>query len=192
MLLLSELRPNNLYMVKNNIVGALEDHLNDGNEFLLYFHGMPIGVDFKEVRAIPLTDDWLTQLGLKERYAKGEWSWANCGPAGGWQSDTELHNDGGKYYYINGYPPIEYVHQLQNLYAALTREELSYKPELLKLGKELARIQYLENGLQSVANVITEVMGDLDKYIEDHRFKNAHGKLRVLPRIMNDIIEGKH
>jgi hypothetical protein len=192
MLLLSELRPNNLYMVKNSIVVALEDHLNDGNDFLLYFHGMPSGVRFDEVRPIPLTDDWLTQLGLKERYVKGEWSWSNCTPKGEWSSNTEIVNHKGKYEYMAGYPPIEYVHQLQNLYAALTREELSYKPELLKLGKEFARIQYLENGLRSIAEAVTSMVTDMPPYIEDSRFKSTYSRLRVIPGIVNDIIDGKH
>jgi hypothetical protein len=152
MLVLSELRPNNLYHIKRSILVALEDHLNDGNSFLLYFHGMPLGVDFKEARPIPLTDDWLRQLGLVERYAKGEWSWANCTPGREWMSNTEIHNDGGKYYYIAGYPPIEYVHQLQNLYHAITRQELSYKADLLNppVMEHSERVQYLEAGLRGV------------------------------------------
>lgn len=163
MLVLSELRPNNLYLIKNNILVALEDHLNDGTSFLLYFHGMPSGVDFKEVRPIPLTDDWLRQLGLVERYAKGEWSWANCRSDNkGWQSDTELHNDGGKYYYINGYPPIEYVHQLQNLYAALTREELKYKADILTPAKEIARISILENALLTISEHCKKAASTID------------------------------
>lgn len=192
MLMLSELRPNNLYMVKNNIVVALEDHLNDGTDFLLYFHGMPLGIRFDQVRPIPLNDDWLQQLGLRQRYAKGEWSWANCNPGREWSSNTEIVNHKGRYEYMAGYPPIEYVHQLQNLYAALTREELTYKADVLKPGKEIARIQYLEDGLRSVAETIADICNNVSGYIEDHRFKAAHSRLRVLPGIMNDIIEGKH
>jgi hypothetical protein len=159
---ISELRPNNLYHIKRNILVVLEDHLNDGTSYLLYFHGMPSGVPLAQVRPIPLTGEWLRQLGLVERYVKGEWSWANCTPGREWQSDTELHNDGGKYYYIAGYPPIEYVHQLQNLYAAITRQELTYKPDLLTPSKDIARIQRLESGLETIAEMCLKAARDME------------------------------
>lgn len=192
MLLLSELRPNNLYQIKNNIIVSLEDHLNDGTQMLLYFHGLQSGVDFKEVWPIPLTDDWLRQLGLVERYVKNEWSWANCTRKGEWGSDTEIHNDGGIYYYNVAYPPIQYVHQLQNLYAALTREELPYKAELLKPSKEFARIEYLENGLRTISDNARDGAAKIFHLTkEDSIIRDMYGKLHALHVLANDLIKGK-
>lgn len=177
-------------MIKNNIVVALEDHLNDGTDFLVYFHGMPSGVPFKDVRPIPLTDDWLRQLGLKERYCKGEWSWANCRQGGEWQSDTEIHNDGGKYYYITGYPPIEYVHQLQNLYAGITREELSYKADVLTPAKEIARIGILESALTTISEhckKAADTISDMDNI----RVIKVYHTLNALSKEADNVVNNK-
>ena len=77
----------------------------------------------ENIEPIPLTEEWLTKLGL-------EFSGLY------WEVDSvnfELINDGDGYYngvnvgeYSHGIE-IKYVHQLQNLYFALTGTELEIK-----------------------------------------------------------------
>lgn len=95
------------------------------NESILY-------LDTKSFNPIPLTEEWIYNFGLRERYCKGEWSWANCKQGKGvWGSYTESYFNkyGEGLSYSGSYPNILYVHQLQNLYFALTREELTLKTE---------------------------------------------------------------
>lgn len=94
--------------------------------------GDPIGCKIEDLNPIPLTEEWLLEFGLKERYVKGEWSWFDCKREGFWSSDTEIKNTKNSgatkgYIYNRDYPEILYVHQLQNLYFALTGQELTVK-----------------------------------------------------------------
>jgi len=76
-------------------------------------------VDLDEIEFIPLTEEWVLKLGFKNKtiYIKGICLYlVNEGMSGGFQ-DNE--------YGINEYVDIKYVHQLQNLYFALTGEELT-------------------------------------------------------------------
>lgn len=74
-----------------------------------------------EMRGIPLTEEWLVKLGFEKKsgseFEKGRFIYRSQ------QRDLII---GGFEYDYNGiiYHP-EYVHQLQNLYFALTGEELS-------------------------------------------------------------------
>ena len=66
-----------------------------------------------QAKPIPLTEDWLRKLGVKDSV------WV-----------FELFNNGGEFHISteNGdWIFINYVHQLQNLYFALTGDELSIK-----------------------------------------------------------------
>jgi len=89
--------------------------------------GNSFGVWFKP---IPLTEEWLVRLGFELKHPKEI-------------SNKGFYNDKIDYSYSidgtlyvgcddgNGYgipSKIRYVHQLQNLYFALTGEELIYKP----------------------------------------------------------------
>jgi hypothetical protein len=130
------------------MVVSLEDHVHDGGEKFLYFHGLDTAINIKDVYGIPLTDEWMKDLGLVERYVQGEWSWANCTPGKVWNYNTEIHTKRDQYIYNDAYPPIEYVHQLQNLYNAMTREELNYTRETIKVTGDKARIIYLEEGIR--------------------------------------------
>lgn len=107
--------------------------LEGGQEY--FINGGLIG-DFKP---IPLTEEWLVRFGLIKKYLE------NTLEEGGF----DLKEDGSRWYYWvdkgvfnleiqpNGeiwfelysyYNHIKYVHQLQNLYHALTGEELTIKP----------------------------------------------------------------
>lgn len=74
-------------------------------------------------KGIPLTEEWLLKFGLEERYVKNEWSWH----LNKWNSYTEIRKTEGGFKFLDGYPEIKYVHQLQNIYFALTGEELMLK-----------------------------------------------------------------
>jgi hypothetical protein len=67
---------------------------------------------------IPLTEEWLLRFGF-ENWDKNAWA-----------NKISLHKQGEvflyKAVYQSDYVEIKYVHQLQNLYFALTGEELTY------------------------------------------------------------------
>jgi hypothetical protein len=71
---------------------------------------------------IPLTEDWLFKFDFisnpyEDRYEKVPIH-VEC-----------LKSKGATYLWIENMPHIKYVHQLQNLYFALTGEELTYERE---------------------------------------------------------------
>lgn len=87
-----------------------------------------------QVNPIPLTEEWLERMGFNQYYLwDGVWGMFNeygenraafaihQYSAGQWQpGDCDGSHDVGK--------PFEFVHQLQNLYFALTGAELTIKP----------------------------------------------------------------
>ena len=84
--------------------------------------------DIRYCEGIPLTEEWFTKLGFKRSVLNGIYECYD-GDNG---IDIEKIDDG--YYlsincgeYIEG-KPFHFVHQLQNLYFALTGEELTIQP----------------------------------------------------------------
>lgn len=83
------------------------------------------------MKPIPLTEEWLVKLGFKSDYNQ-KWS-KNYTPLGEYfiqsiyfndgKLATEIYDDWGSFYHIGS--KIKHVHQLQNLYFALTGEELT-------------------------------------------------------------------
>jgi hypothetical protein len=71
--------------------------------------------DPKDLNGIPLTEEWLVTFGFEyiEEYKWWEIDWCNF--------TIDL---GGEYEFEFAFHPIKYVHQLQNLYFALTGKEL--------------------------------------------------------------------
>jgi len=92
-------------------------------------YGTNLGVAYRDgsswtsldiLEPIPLTEEWLLKFGFEsnpyeDRYEKGE-IYVECNKTKGF---TEL--------WLSGFPHIKHVHQLQNLYFALTGEELIIK-----------------------------------------------------------------
>jgi hypothetical protein len=80
-------------------------------------------------KPIPLTEEWLLKLGFKYK----EWDNHFIIKNGDYFNSIKKYDDGWRYntdeseatcYYLT---TIKYVHQLQNLYFALTGEELTIK-----------------------------------------------------------------
>lgn len=80
--------------------------------------GVKVICDYKDLKPISLSEEWLLKFGFKkapaEKYRKFSFV-------------IDWWYDSGKFMYgwIGGNVELKYVHQLQNLYLALTNEELS-------------------------------------------------------------------
>jgi len=75
-------------------------------------------------RPIPFDEEWLLKMGFKRESARmlpSKFHYANGGPITFYSSDIAIKVYGNYMY------NIKYVHQLQNLYFALTGEELTLK-----------------------------------------------------------------
>lgn len=84
----------------------------------------------KMLSGIPLTEEWLTKAGFKP-WGKYDYLWKK-GRNHACTIIQEEEFKGGKEWFElrgvkNGHVIIEYVHQLQNLYFALTGEELKFE-----------------------------------------------------------------
>ena len=84
------------------------------------------------IKPIPLTDEWLLKFGFELKttswkdkyYVLGSIFIENEENKWGWSTNIGEYNDIISNYFINH---LKYVHQLQNLYHALTNKELSLK-----------------------------------------------------------------
>lgn len=73
---------------------------------------------YDKINPIPITEEWLLRFGFQRESLKSSWT----------LNDEEIWDDlpiGRKIIYQN--TPVYYVHQLQNLYYALTGNELEIK-----------------------------------------------------------------
>jgi len=77
----------------------------------------PIEVELKEIDPIPLTEEWLIKFGFKNWGDKYTWSTKARG-------GVIVHKRKRGWVVRKNMPIIEYVHQLQNIYFALTGKEL--------------------------------------------------------------------
>ena len=86
------------------------------DEYIQFDYSMLEWDNANDIHAIPLTEEWLVKFGFVDNCKNG-YEIVNHNPG-----YYFLDNEGG---FINDCP-ILYVHQLQNLYFALTGEELEY------------------------------------------------------------------
>ena len=87
------------------------------NDLRNFERNIKIGEFNNIYKPIPLTEEWLVKFGFEEAL-------------NGWWSDDELWSYENKKFYLGAstyLANITYVHQLQNLYFALTGEELIAK-----------------------------------------------------------------
>jgi len=109
----NELRIGNKFILPNGEIGTISYH-----EIRL----MSISLDPINYKPIPLTEEWLLRFCFKkvryEKYAHEKLDKLKAYP--------HVIKDGYGFYIQGAYtlPNIKYVHQLQNLYFALTGEEL--------------------------------------------------------------------
>ena len=86
-------------------------------------------VNHSDIEPILLTEEWLLKFGFETRVTSGHsvQYFIGINPiTRDWLFDI-LWLEGYKYpFYRNGHFEIQYLHQLQNLYFALTNEELTY------------------------------------------------------------------
>ena len=81
------------------------------------------------VRPIPLTEEWLTRFGFDKTYSElsyREYDFGKIGVEINSDKLTVSYNYGSDVEWVN-FTHIKHVHQLQNLYFALTGEELTIK-----------------------------------------------------------------
>ncbi len=105
----NELRIGNYYLHKNDL-------LQIDDAYSIYEKSKII----KEIKPIPLTEEWLLKFGFEENTS----SWTN------WEKPNyskEVRLRKAFDYLTFNSKRIDYVHQLQNLYFALTGEELQYE-----------------------------------------------------------------
>jgi len=97
------------------------------NEILLATNYFP-HLLLSQCEPIPLTEEWLLKFGFSKKDVAG------CDPYYfynneffeiGWRVDEHLDVSFSGNNYSNEFPHIKYVHQLQNLFFALTGEELT-------------------------------------------------------------------
>ena len=86
----------------------------------------------RNLSSISLSEEWLLKFGFQKQHNAGtsnEWYWKGLGM----DLTPELELSSGDRYYdsmpVDGATPLKYVHQLQNLYFALTGKELELVKE---------------------------------------------------------------
>jgi len=104
------------------------DSLTDGSKTIVdidLFHLNEIGSIKYQYKPIPLTEEWLIKFGFFEKYKSccNRWNILSFTLL-----DNEDRNGDLQGVFIYDYKlEVSYVHQLQNLYFALTNEELTIK-----------------------------------------------------------------
>jgi hypothetical protein len=116
----NELRIGNLFILPNGDIGKISYH-----EIRL----MVVAIEKPDYQPIPLTEEWLLKFGFERHHS-------DYGNGVIYIKDVPNNNEFkwgvypfelGSGFIINKSKNLKYVHQLQNLYFALTSEELTIK-----------------------------------------------------------------
>ena len=91
----------------------------------VFFKEGATGVKFENLEPIPLSEEWLLRAGFKYKPMVGYWHFGT-NPTTQDYYVVLCKNPQGFFYKNTGHP-IKYVHQLQNLVALLTGQELEFK-----------------------------------------------------------------
>lgn len=78
-------------------------------------------------KPIPLTEEWLFKFGFEKRKERDNFYYFGFGKnpiTKDWILCLKYFKDENIFFFMNGFHIIKYVHQLQNLYFALTNKEL--------------------------------------------------------------------
>ena len=84
--------------------------------------------EYNKLEPIPLTEEWLLKVGFQERKDTSNFSnfWIGENPlTRDWLFVIKGFKEDNDFFFMNGFHKIKYVHQLQNLYFALTGAELT-------------------------------------------------------------------
>jgi len=101
--------------------GTYDEHLVD-IETLMFLEGKNPGYTSTGFKPINITEEWLVRLGFKDTGVAFEIETQKCLTMFSYQSEKAFYV-GIKDLVLE----LEYIHQLQNLYFALTGEELTIK-----------------------------------------------------------------
>lgn len=109
------------------------NQLRIGNWFIQYDEPEQFDGDFyhlSDIKFIPLTEEWLLKFGFERTDQKDnsndDWTWLFYQKDSIYIDGSDLTIETASGIVIK----LEYVHQLQNLYFALTRDELTLKNNL--------------------------------------------------------------
>jgi DNA-directed RNA polymerase subunit M/transcription elongation factor TFIIS len=86
----------------------------------------------EDYQMIPLTKEWLYNFGFSVRKESSNFYYFGYGEnprTKDWMLCLKYFEDENRFFFMNGHHTIKYVHQLQNLYFALTGEELKIKTD---------------------------------------------------------------
>jgi hypothetical protein len=120
MIIASEVRIGNLLYGTH---GKVSEVNIDAIKYLLTYGG----TNQCQVKPIPLTEEWLIRFGFKKDDSDEDNSWLNLRFGLLNFASDESVNFQKVYLYVNKMDVVcEYVHQLQNLYFALTQTELKF------------------------------------------------------------------
>jgi hypothetical protein len=106
--------------IGNCILKNGSNYIVDTLFFVDVYDGTAMGFD---LQPIPLTEEWLLKFGFKRRY-NAPAMLINYGEL---QSVFTINIVKNEFYFTYGDLQVKYLHQLQNLYFALTNEELTIK-----------------------------------------------------------------
>jgi hypothetical protein len=117
----SELRIGNLVMRYSNIMEIL-GRGNDSADLILLQPNTRVNwrMLYSDIFGIPLTEEWLLKFGFELDHTNQSWHHRTFV-----LGEFEMEELVGEYGYNQ--TKLQYVHQLQNLYFALTGEELTIK-----------------------------------------------------------------
>ena len=126
-----DLRIGNLIYADNEVVVVVAIDGKEENEFDIYVgngHGKVIKVkpSTMDVKPIPLADDYVVQLGIFNEYGKLKFSIKDEHYSLRRQNGHVVLYDGKNVSMIHFWQ-VKYLHQLQNLYYVLAKEELNVK-----------------------------------------------------------------
>lgn len=118
----NELRIGNWVKVENDFE-RVDNILEDGAYCYLSKEAESVFQPYSFINPIPLTEEWLLKMGFDEIDIEENKNNVRVFHLNGIYCNTLY----GVYYYTHLLKQIQYVHQLQNLYFALTGEELEVK-----------------------------------------------------------------
>jgi hypothetical protein len=133
MIPINELRINN-YVYYNNehneigIITKLVTELITDINYVGINNRIDVHYLNKHINPIPLTEELLIKLKFKERKEIinfSEWYIGENPITNDWLFVIKQFKDENKFFFKNGFHIIKYIHELQNLYYALTKEELT-------------------------------------------------------------------